>query len=82
MKDRCCNPRSKDWHNYGGRGITICDRWRLSFASFLEDMGEKPAGTSIDRIDNEQGYYPENCRWATPKEQRANSRQGVAPSGG
>lgn len=74
MRQRCGNPRNGQYHNYGGRGITICDRWR-SFENFLADMGERPEGKTLDRRDNDGNYEPENCGWATPKEQRANQRQ-------
>lgn len=75
LRERCTKPDCADWPNYGGRGITVCDRWMLSFESFYADMGPKPsAAHSIDRIDNDGNYEPSNCRWATPKEQRANQR--------
>jgi hypothetical protein len=70
---RCTNPAAKEYKDYGGRGITICSRW-LDFKNFLEDMGLKPKGTSIDRIDNNSGYFKDNCRWATPEVQARNRR--------
>lgn len=73
MKDRCSNPNNPAFHNYGGRGIRVCERW-LSFANFLEDMGEKPEGFSIDRKNNDGDYEPGNCRWATKQEQVNNMR--------
>ena len=79
MKSRCLNPRSHCYKDYGGRGITVCERWN-SFEKFLEDMGEKPPGLTLERIDNSAGYGPENCRWATSKEQNRNSRRNALVS--
>lgn len=74
MLKRCHNPRYPRFNDYGGRGISVCRAWRESFASFLSDMGERPLGRSIDRIDNRFGYFFANCRWATPAQQAANRR--------
>ena len=72
MKQRCQNPRATSYEYYGGRGIKVCDRWQ-SFDNFLEDMGERPEGKTLDRFPNKNGNYePGNCRWATRDEQRAN----------
>lgn len=73
MISRCTNPRDPQYHHYGGRGITVCERWR-KFENFLADMGERPKGTSIDRIDGSGNYERSNCKWSTPKEQAQNRR--------
>lgn len=74
MKYRCYNPNSPEYPYYGGRGIQVCERWQNSFAAFRSDMGPRPAGGSIDRIDPDGNYEPGNCRWATQREQVRNSR--------
>jgi hypothetical protein len=75
MQVRCYNPRCGEYPNYGARGITVCDSWRQSFDQFLHDMGAKPSPQHwLDRIDNDQGYRPANCRWALPVEQQRNRR--------
>lgn len=73
LKQRCLNPKCKEWKHYGGRGIKICERW-LDFELFFQDVGNPPPGHSLDRINNNGNYEPGNCRWATQKEQMNNSR--------
>lgn len=72
---RCENPARWQFKYYGGRGITVCARWRADFAAFLADMGERPEGCTLDRVDNDGNYEPGNCRWATLAEQARNSRR-------
>ena len=81
MIDRCHNPRHHAYKHYGARGIFVCDRWRYDFLAFLNDVGPRPEGRigrramySIERIDNDGGYFPDNVKWATCKEQMANRR--------
>ena len=71
MRGRCENPKHNAYSKYGNKGVTVCERW-LKFENFLEDMGERPVGKTLDRKENNKGYYPENCRWATNKEQGNN----------
>lgn len=75
MTQRCTNIRNSNYSYYGGRGITICDRWLESFENFLEDMGVRPEGKTLDRIDVDGNYEPSNCRWATYSEQSSNKRK-------
>jgi hypothetical protein len=81
MRQRCSNPKAREWKHYGGRGITVCDRWQQSFEAFYEDMGPKPVDKrgrkrnlySLDRINNDGPYCRENCKWSTQSEQVLNS---------
>lgn len=75
MKQRCSNPKTINFRDYGGRGITVCQRWRESFENFFADMGVRPAGMQLDRYPNKDGNYePGNCRWITPKANARNRR--------
>ena len=74
MRERCTKQYSKDWHNYGGRGISVCDRWTADFWAFVADMGPRPEGMSLDRINNDGNYEPGNCRWADMQTQISNRR--------
>jgi len=74
MIGRCTNPNNQDFKHYGGRGIQVCDRWK-EFANFFSDMGVRPVGMELDRIDNSGNYSPDNCRWTTHKENSRNTRK-------
>lgn len=73
MHQRCINPKNASYRYYGARGITVCDRWSL-LTVFIEDMGLRPEGMTLDRLDNEAGYSPENCRWSLELDQQRNRR--------
>lgn len=77
MIQRCHNPNHTSYYLFGARGITVCKRWRESFINFYKDMGERPEGRTLDRIDPNKSYGPRNCRWATPTEQMHNRRDNV-----
>jgi len=77
MLSRCYNPKATGYQWYGGNGITVCDSWRNDFYSFLEDMGERPIGKSLDRINYQFGYTKDNCRWATYREQGNNTSANI-----
>lgn len=76
LRERCNNPRFRNWQNYGGRAISVCERWN-SFENFLADMGEQPPGLTIERVNNELGYEPGNCVWATTAVQARNRRNNL-----
>lgn len=80
MKQRCTNPANRAFRDYGGRGIRVCSRWTASFAHFLEDVGPRPKGMQLERMNNEKGYEPGNVRWATRIEQARNKRNTILVS--
>jgi hypothetical protein len=77
MIKRCEQPKATGYKYWGGRGIKVCERWRNSFQNFLDDMGERPEGLSLDRIDSNGNYEPGNCRWATISQQNSNKRHRI-----
>ena len=81
MKQRCLNPNNTHYKDYGGRGIKVCDRW-MEFTNFYEDMGKRPEGLTLDRINNDGSYEPSNCRWADWYTQTRNTRTAVTNTSG
>lgn len=77
MISRCYDERNTGYHNYGGRGIKVCDRWRDSMQAFIDDMGQRPEGMTLERVNNEGNYEPGNVKWATAKEQANNNRRNL-----
>lgn len=82
MRQRCYYEKSDEYFRYGERGINVCDRWLNSFENFLEDMGERPQGHTLDRIDSLKGYSKDNCKWSTPTEQARNTQVRVSSASG
>jgi hypothetical protein len=76
MIQRCCNPKATGFFRYGKKGIAVCERWK-SFTNFLADMGERPDGKTLDRINPQGNYEPMNCKWSTPKEQAAHMSRNI-----
>ena len=77
MKQRCLNPNTEWYHRYGGRGITVCDEWINSFDTFVSDMGKRPIGHTLDRIDNDGPYCKDNCKWSLPIENSRNKENAI-----